>query len=93
LLSAFSEIEKIALITSPNPSNGVFDLLLELPDYGNYQISIFDVLGKLYHRTDFFARSKSHSEHLNLQDIKQGYYTVEILGANYHNSSGIIIVK
>ena len=93
LLSAFSEIEKIALITSPNPSNGVFDLLLELPDYGNYQISIFDVLGKLYHRTDFFARSKSHTEHLNLQDIKQGYYTVEIRGAKYHNSSGIIIVK
>jgi subtilisin family serine protease len=93
LLSAFSEIEKTALITIPNPSNGEFDLLLELPDYANYQISIFDVLGKLYHRTDFFARSKSHTEHLNLQDIKQGYYTVEILGANYHNSSGIIIVK
>jgi len=93
VLSAFTQLEKTALITIPNPSTGVFDLKLTLLDYGNYQISIFDVLGKLYHRTDFLVSSKSHTEHLNLQDIKQGYYTLEINGVNYHNSSGIIIVK
>jgi len=93
LLNAFSEIKKTPLSITPNPSNGGFDLQLELPNYGNYQISIFDVLGKLYHRTDFFARSKTYSEHLNLQDIKQGYYTIEVIGVSYKNSSGIIIVK
>ena len=93
VLNAFSEINKNTLKIFPNPSTGIFDLELNLLDYGNYQISIFDVLGKLYYRTDFLARSKSHTEHINLEDIKQGYYTLEIHGMTYHNSSGIIIVK
>ncbi len=93
LLNAFSESVIDPLITIPNPSNGVFSMQLDLPDYGNYQISIFDVLGKLYHRTDFFARSKAYTEDFNLQDIKQGFYTITITRANYKNSCGIIIVK
>ncbi len=93
VLNAISEISKNTLEIFPNPSRGIFVLELNLIDYGNYQISIFDVLGKLYYRTEFFVRSKLHTEHLNLQDIKQGYYTIEINGTSYYNSSGIIIVK
>jgi serine protease len=93
LLNCFYESEKTELITFPNPSNGVFDLRLELPNYGNYQISIFDVLGKLYHRRDFCVSSKSHTEHLNLKDIKQGYYIIQISGDKYSKSSGIVIVS
>lgn len=46
----------LKLSPRPKPSNGHFTLDMELDEWGNYQLSIFDVYGKLYYREDFVAQ-------------------------------------
>ena len=77
----------------PNPSNGEFVINFNLVESGNYQISVFDVLGKLYHREEFFAQNKIQQISFDFESIKQGYYTVQLTGSEVNTSSGIIIVK
>jgi hypothetical protein len=60
---------------------------------GNYQISFFDVLGNLYHRTEFFALATESNINFSLDYLKQGYYTVQLSGNGVSANSGIVIVK
>jgi subtilisin family serine protease len=78
---------------TPNPSLGTFNLTIHVSEYGNYQLSVFDVLGKLYYREDFFAQVSTVKRSLKLDHIDQGYYTVQIVGAHFEKSSGIVVVK
>jgi len=50
---------------TPNPSAGKIEIDFNLVESGNYQISVFDVLGKLYHRECFFAQAKAKLGHRN----------------------------
>ena len=77
----------------PNPSNGKFILDFNFSESGNYQISVFDVLGKLYHREDFFVNTNLHKISFDLDNLTQGYYTIQLTGSSVKNSSGLIIVK
>jgi len=78
---------------TPNPSLGTFNLTIHVREYGNYQLSVFDVLGKLYYREDFFADLSTVKRSLKLDHINQGYYTVKVVGAHFEKSSGIVVVK
>jgi hypothetical protein len=78
---------------TPNPSAGKIEIDFNLVESGNYQISVFDVLGKLYHRECFFAQAKAYIRSFDLGHIKQGYYTIQLTSSEVNFSSGIIIVK
>ena len=96
LLSAFEYDETLrhaGIIISPNPGSGTFNLTIHDREYGNYQLSVFDVLGKLYYREDFFVDAKVFKKNIELQNMKQGYYLLKITGADFERSSGIVIVK
>jgi len=95
LLAAFEyDITKQPLMYFvPNPSNGEFVVDLNITDSGNYQISVFDVLGKLYHREEFFADANVQKRIFDLDNLTQGYYTIQLTGSGLNSSSGIIIVK
>jgi len=77
----------------PNPSNGEFVIDFNFTESGNYQISVFDVLGKLYHREDFFADANVQKRSFDLDNLTQGYYTIQLTGSGINASSGIVIVK
>ncbi len=77
----------------PNPTEGMFHIDFNLIESGNYQISVYDVLGKLYYRTDFFAQANASELKVNLDYLKQGYYTIQLRGNGINTSSGIVIVK
>tara|TARA_B110000977_G_scaffold175113_1_gene229593 strand:- start:166 stop:1608 length:1443 start_codon:yes stop_codon:yes gene_type:complete len=77
----------------PNPTEGEFYIDFNLIESGNYQISVYDVLGKLYYRTDFFAQANASELKLNLDYLKQGYYAIQLRGNGMNTSSGIVIVK
>ena len=77
----------------PNPSNGEFVIDFNFIESGNYQISVFDVLGKLYHREDFFADANVEKINFDLDNLTQGYYTIQLTGSGLNSSSGIVIVK
>ena len=89
----FETLEHLGMDITPNPSLGIFNLRIHVREYGNYQLSVFDVLGKLYYREDFFADVNTVERSLKLDHINQGYYTVKIVGANFEKSSGIVVVK
>jgi subtilisin family serine protease len=77
----------------PNPSNGEFVINFNFIESGNYQISVFDVLGKLYHREDFLADANVKKRNFDLDNLTQGYYTIQLTGCGLNTSSGIVIVK
>jgi subtilisin family serine protease len=77
----------------PNPSNGEFVIDFNFTESGNYQISVFDVLGKLYHREEFFADVNLQKRSFDLHNLIQGYYTIHLTGSGLNSSSGIVIVK
>ena len=95
LLAAFEyDRNKLPLFSiSPNPSAGIFTADFNILASGNYQISVFDVLGKLYHRRDFFTDGNSTKINFDLDYLTQGFYTIQLTGNGLNSSSGIVIVK
>lgn len=95
LLAAFDyePIEQPLIKLFPNPSDGKLEVQLNFKESGNYQLSVFDVLGKLYHREDFFGEVNTQTRTLDLDYLTQGYYTVQLTGNGLNTSSGIVIVK
>lgn len=85
--------KKSVMTLFPNPSNGNFTIDFTQLNSGNYQISFFDVLGNLYHRTKFFASATESNINFSLDYLKQGYYTVQLSGNGVSANSGIVIVK
>ena len=95
LLAAFEyDRKQVPLVSiSPNPSAGIFTAEINILASGNYQISVFDVLGKLYHRRDFFADGNSSKINFDFDYLTQGYYTIQLTGNGLNSTSGIVIVK
>ena len=75
----------------PNPSNGNFEGKLNFLESGNYQISIFDVLGKLYHREYFYAQTGVSKIKFDFENLKPGYYTIKLSGKVSINNVFIIL--
>ncbi|MAC85998.1 MAG: hypothetical protein CMC94_03525, partial [Flavobacteriales bacterium] len=89
----YASPKKSVMTLFPNPSNGNFTIDFTQLNSGNYQISFFDVLGNLYHRTEFFASATESNINFSLDYLKQGYYTVQLSGNGVSANSGIVIVK
>lgn len=83
----------LKLLPRPKPSNGHFTLDIEFDESGNYQLSIFDVYGKLYYREDFVAQVHHVEKSLNLQHLHQGSYIVKLSSASEQASSLFTIAE
>jgi hypothetical protein len=99
-LNLYKALENFVLIAEsvlklsprPKPSNGHFTLDIEFDELGNYQLSIFDVYGKLYYREDFVAQVHQVEKSLNLQHLHQGSYIVKLSSSSEQASSLFTIV-
>jgi hypothetical protein len=56
-----------------------------------YQLYVFDVLGKLYYRENFFATEENVHKVLSIKDINRGYYTIQIICPQSEMNTGIMI--
>ena len=79
------------IIIFPNPSSGQFNLTFQSHIGMEYQLSIFDLLGKLYYRENFFSTEENFHKVLSLKDLNSGYYNIQILGPQCKLNSGIMI--
>jgi hypothetical protein len=83
--------ETVAGITAisvyPNPSNGQFNVMLNLKDASNVEISLFDVRGALV-STEKFAASNTITKTFNLTDAAKGIYSLKIT-----TSTGVVSKK
>ena len=76
----------------PNPSNGCFEGKIDVSESGNYQISIFDVLGKLYHSEYFNAEPGVFKMNFNFENLKPGHYMIKLSGKLSNNINIFIIL-
>ena len=75
----------------PNPSSGQFNLTFQSHKGMEYQLSVFDVLGKLYYRENFFATEENFHKVLSMKDLNGGYYSIQIIGPHCKMNTGIMI--
>ena len=75
----------------PNPSSGQFNLTFQSHLGVEYQLSVFDVLGKLYYRDNFFATEENVHKVLSIKDLNRGYYNIQIVGPQCKMNTGIMI--
>lgn len=85
--------EPVVLKVRPNPNIGVFNLDLYVQELGNYQVSVFDVYGKLYYREDFGADTNFIEKLLTIEHLNQGCYTVQVSNANVKSSILFVVLE
>ncbi len=60
----------------PNPSNGLFNISLNLPRLSNVEIQIFSSIGKIVH-TQTLNDIKTGNKQINLKNLSAGFYLIE----------------
>ena len=75
----------------PNPSSGQFNITFQGHKGMEYQLSVFDVLGKLYYRENFFKTEENFHKVLSIKDLNRGYYNIQIVGPESKINTGIMI--
>ena len=79
------------ILIFPNPSSGKFNLTFQSHIGIEYQLSIFDVLGKLYYRENFFSTEENFHKVLSLEYLNCGYYKIQIVGPQCKLNASIMI--
>ena len=62
----------------PNPNSGSFTLAMQHAQTGQLDINIYDVVGKRIYAIEARKETASFARNIQLPDIKQGVYFVEI---------------
>ena len=88
---AVESTKNFDLSVFPNPSSGQFNLTFQSHLGVEYQLSVFDVLGKLYYRDNFFATEENVHKVLSIKDLNRGYYNIQIVGPQCKMNTGIMI--
>lgn len=74
----------------PNPSNGL--LKISAPEKGNYDITIFDMSGKVVFK-HILSLDNARVVEFNLQDLPVGPYSIQCIGNESIKTERIIILK
>jgi subtilisin family serine protease len=85
--------ESMLIKVRPNPNSGIFKLDLHFQEQGNYQLSVFDVYGKLYYREDFGVHTNFIEKHLTLEHLNQGCYTLQVSNSRVNSSSLFVVLE
>lgn len=76
-----------ALLIYPNPNTGVFTIEIQLPDYNNIDIQIFNTLGQLI---DTFPMS-GNKHTIDITNYENGIYSVRLTGENFVATQRVIV--
>jgi len=79
----------------PNPSNGNFNLILNIHIEGNYTIDLFNQNGKLIQKLvdDKHLAVGEHNSWINLEDIPHGVYYCKLLSDTEVITKKLILLK
>ncbi|MBX0334239.1 S8 family serine peptidase [Pontibacter sp. HSC-14F20] len=62
----------------PNPTNGDFNLVVNGAAHEQFQISVWDVNGKLVQQRNLTLESATQTQQLNLEDQPKGLYLIQV---------------
>lgn len=78
------------IVIYPNPSDGVFNIIL--PEFNNddMDIEVYNISGRLVHKE---LLPSGHQLNMHLNQLETGVYFIRLSSEHYHASSRIIIQK
>jgi len=74
----------------PNPSQGSFSLKIPELVSGSIEMSVFNTAGMLIHQEKIHLKNARRAQ-IDLPDIQEGLYYLEIKGDSYHSYTSLII--
>jgi hypothetical protein len=77
-----SMTEMYNMIVYPNPSDGIFNLEMDLTTSEDIQLKVFDITGKMVSAREYLNQSYSFRTQIDLTDLPAGLYQVHIKTKN-----------
>jgi len=77
-----NNINRNEITVSPNPNNGVFDVVFKNDFIGNITISIFDIYGKQLYLNSFNKNSNTFDISIENKNLVAGIYNLKIVAGN-----------
>ncbi|HXD93228.1 MAG TPA: T9SS type A sorting domain-containing protein, partial [Bacteroidia bacterium] len=87
------KIKNDGVIIYPNPTSGIFTIVLTNTNEGKVKISITNILGELVYTAQEENTSTEFTKQLNLQSLVCGTYFIQIKNADKVYTSKLIISK
>jgi len=81
-----------ALIITPNPNNGTFELSVKIPFYEDYEISLYNAIGELIDNKIIYNAYDLRLQY-NLTNNADGFYYISIKTNKDHTTRKLIIKK
>ncbi len=77
----------------PNPSNGTFNLTVNGYDQHEFQLNIYDALGKIIYNQSIVISNNNYNYIVNLEGVSAGMYQVELMNSEYQMTYPVMIQK
>jgi hypothetical protein len=77
----------------PNPNDGIFNLKIDSEFPSNVRIIIYDIYGKLIYEQKDISVTDIYSEKLDLSNVENGLYFIQIDGSASYQTKKLIIQK
>lgn len=78
---------------SPNPNNGDFDLIVNMPTDNNLIVRVYDVAGKEIYRNVFVKNGISFSQRIQVNALAVGSYFVTVHDGQLTGTKEIVIIR
>ncbi|MFM9948291.1 MAG: PKD domain-containing protein [Saprospiraceae bacterium] len=79
------------LVVYPNPSNGLFELMLIIPDQTNARVLVYDLLGRMVFSEKWMLQAGQNNLTMDLTKVVAGVYRVVVVAERQVWSAGVVI--
>ncbi len=77
----------------PNPSNGQFTLHINNYADNNFELYVFDAVGKIIYNKTIQINNADYTEQINLENVAAGIYQVKLINDDAQYSYPVVIQK
>lgn len=77
----------------PNPNNGAFTLQIAGYENNNFQLFVYDAIGKVVYQKTIDITNNNFTENISLDNVSAGMYQVKLLNSEHQLSYPIMIQK
>ncbi len=87
------EIKDTGLTIFPNPAKESVDVLITIPTPGDVAINVYDLQGRLLLSQNRTQESNQIAEYVDLKNLTNGLYLIEVLAPGFRNTEKIQVLK
>jgi len=93
LSSVNDELFDLDFAVNPNPNNGTFNLLVNMPTERDLIVRVFDVAGKEIFRNVYVKNGNFFTQNISLTQLAAGSYFVTVNDGNLAGTKEIVVIK